>query len=269
MTRWTFGVLAALAVLAHPAAAQDSDFSGLEALIAEGELGKITAIEVDHRSATVYSNRFDGKTAETLTDIRSAGKSLTALAVGKAVDDGKLSVDDKVWPILGGTAGDPRNDITVRDLLTMSSALDCNDSDKRSPGQEEKMYRTRNWRAFAMNLPLDPEYVRDDKGYGRWSYCTAGVFLLGQVVQEVTGERFDEYVARHIFAPLGITDAEWKRSKSGEIQSGGQIRMRADDLAKIGRMVLDKGRYGGRQIVSAGWIEEMLYPHRQLGEYVR
>lgn len=259
--------LAALC-LTNLAAAQDADLSALESMIAEDDLGKVSAIEVEQYGETVYSQRFDGKPADTLTDIRSAGKSLTALAVGKAVDDGKLTVDDRVWPILGSADDDPHNAITVRDLLTMSSALDCNDHKKRSPGQEEKMYRTRDWRAFAMSLPLDPEYARDAAGYGRYSYCTAGVFLLGQVVQEVTGERFDEYVARNIFAPLGIENVAWKRSRSGEVQSGGQIRMRVDDLVRIGRMVLNKGRYGDQQIVSSRWIDAMLTPHRQLGEYV-
>lgn len=269
MIRWYLtALLAPFLWFANPAAAQEPAFSNLESMIGKGDLGKIAAIEVEQHGATVYSRRFDDRTAETLTDIRSAGKSLTALAVGKAIDDGQLTVDDKVWPILGSAADDPRNSITVRDLLTMSSALDCDDHDKRSPGQEEKMYRTRNWREFAMSLPLDPEYSRDAKGYGRFSYCTAGVFLLGQVVQEVTGEAFNEYAAQHIFVPLGIDDVEWRRSRSGEVQSGGQIRMRADDLAQIGRMVLNRGRHGDQQIVSSGWIDEMLTPHRQLGEYV-
>lgn len=260
-------VAALVAITPNVAVAASISIPELEALVADGELGKIAVVMVDQHGTEVYARRFDGKASARLTDIRSAGKSLTALAVGIAIDEGKLAVDTKVWPLLGSDVADPRNSITVRDLLTMSSALDCNDWNRDSPGQEEKMYRRRVWREFAMKLPLTADYKRDETRLGRFSYCTAGVFLLGQAVQEAVGMRFDDYVADRIFAPLGITDVRWRTSRSGEVQSGGQIHMRADDLLKIGRMVLDNGRYGDRQIVSEAWIKEMLQPHRTLGEY--
>ena len=169
---------------------------------------------------------------------------------------------------MGATAHNPHNDISIRDLLTMSSALDCNDHKKRSPGQEERMYRKKIWRNFVMNLPLEKDYLRDQQGYGRWSYCTAGVFLLGQVIEAATGQRFDQYVQSHLFDPLEINNVKWRKSKSGEIQSGGQIKMRAKDLGKIGRLVLNRGVWKGQQIVSKDWIKQMLTPHRKLSEYV-
>lgn len=241
----------------------------LESNIEAGKLGKIVSITVEQHGTIVYSRNFGKADADTLHDIRSAGKSLTALAVGIAIDEGKLkSVDQKVWPLLGAPIDDPHNNITIRDLLTMSSALDCDDGNKRSPGQEERMYRTKVWREFAMDLPLADSYARDDQGYGRWSYCTAGVFLLGQVVETATGERFDKFVQSRLFEPLEIKEVKWRTSKSGEIQSGGQLRMRAADLVKIGRMVLDGGTWEGTQIVSENWIKQMLYPHRKLSNFV-
>jgi CubicO group peptidase (beta-lactamase class C family) len=238
-----------------------------EADIAAGKYGKIVAVSVEQHGKPVYAKRFDSKSGP--HDIRSTGKSITALAVGVAIADGKLiGVDAKVWPLLGAKPDDPRKDITVRDLLTMSSALDCDDGKKTSPGQEEKMYRTKSWRAFAMALPLAKDYKRDGNGFGRWSYCTAGVFLLGQVVEAATGERFDAFVQRRLLGPLDISDAEWRKSPSGEIQSGGQLRIGAESLAKLGRMVLDGGHWQGQQILPESWIKDMLQPHRQVGQYV-
>ncbi|WP_209348872.1 serine hydrolase [Pontixanthobacter sp. CEM42] len=250
------------------ATAQTISLPELEQRIADKDLGKIVAVQVEQGGEIAYSQRFDRKDVDYLTDIRSAGKSLTALAVGMLVDEGKLSVETKVWPLLGSAPDDPRNDITVRDLLTMSSSLDCSDRTLKSPGNEERMYRTEIWRDFAMNIPVDADYARDEKGYGRFSYCTAGVFLLGQVVEEVSGQRFDDFMAERVFTPLGIEDVKWTRSRSGEVQSGGQIKMRVGDLITIGRMVLDGGTYNGTQIVSAEWIKQMLQPHRTTGEYV-
>ncbi len=233
----------------------------LEAAIDNGRYGIIVAVEAEQHRMTTWTFRKDRHDVAIPHDIRSAGKSLTAIAVGIAIAEGRLeSVDVKVWPLLGAPSGDPRNDISVRDLLTMSSALNCNDAEARSPGQEERMYRTRDWRAFAMAIPVDPQYRRNAQGQGRFAYCTAGVFLLGQVVEAATGERFDTYVARRLFSPLGITNVVWRTSPTGQIQSGGQLRISANDLVKIGRMVLDRGRWQETQIVPEAWVSEMLTP---------
>ncbi|MEQ1552248.1 serine hydrolase [Sphingorhabdus sp.] len=153
----------------------------LEAAIKRGRYGPIVAVEAEQHQKTIWSYRRDRRDADMPHDIRSAGKSITALAVGMAIADGRLeSVNVKVWPLLGAATDDPHNVITVRDLLTMSSALKCDDAVPQSPGQEERMYRTRDWRAFAMAIPIDPQYNRTTNGQGRFAYCTAGVFLLGR-----------------------------------------------------------------------------------------
>ena len=234
----------------------------------------IVAVVVDSGGEPVYarqvrpgSTRGPRKEAiDGLHDIRSAGKSITALAVGAAIADGHLaSVDVAVWPLLGVTEG-PHQGIRVRDLLTMSSSLACDDwQGRRSPGFEERMYRHRNWVDFASRLPADPAYERNADGFGRFAYCTAGVFLLGQVVQAATGEPFDAYVRRRLFEPLGVGEVVWRRSRSGEVQAGGQLQIAATDLAKLGRLVLDGGRWQGEQVLPEAWIEQMLQPWRAIG----
>ncbi len=240
----------------------------LEARILAGDLKKVRALAIEQHGETVYRKRFGQGELGDRVDIKSAGKSVTALAVGAAIADGDLAgVDVKVWPYLGSSRGDPFDAITVADLLSMSSALDCNDWNRRSPGQEEKMYSTRVWRDFALALPAR-DYSRDEKGAGPFSYCTAGVFLLGQVVQQATGERFDNYVQRRLFDPLAIDGADWRRSRSGEVQSGGQLTISDEALLKIARMVMDEGKWQGEQIVPRDWIKTMLSPQHQLGQHV-
>ncbi len=150
------GLVFALAFFtaATPAAAQpipDLTIEQMEAQIRAGQLGKIRAVAAEQGGETIYRERFGKGELGDRVDIKSAGKSITALAVGAAIADGHLaSMDVAVWPYLGSQRAAPFNEITVRDLLTMSSALDCNDWERRSPGQEEKMYRTRIWRDFAL-----------------------------------------------------------------------------------------------------------------------
>lgn len=201
-------------------------------------------------------------------DIKSAGKSITALAVGAAIADGKLAgTGIKVWPFLGLSRGEPFDNITVCDLLSMSSALDCNGWERRSPGQEEKMYRRRKWRTFALGLPAR-DYERNESGQGPFSYCTAGVFLLGQVVEKATGDTFDAYVQRRLFDPLGIPGAEWRRSRSGEVQSGGQLTIDDHALIKLGQLVLKRGQWDGQEIIPENWLRTMLTPSHTLGQHV-
>ena len=240
----------------------------LTAAIGEGQLGRVAVLAAEQRGERVYLERFDGDQVGTPVDIRSAGKSITALAVGAAIADGALAgTHIPVWPYLGSPGGEPWDSITVGDLLGMSSAIDCTDWERRSPGQEERMYRKREWRAFVLALPAR-EYVRDARGEGPFSYCTAGVFLLGQVVEKATGERFDAYVQRRLFDPLGIDGVVWRRSRSSEIQSGGQLTIDAQALLRIGRMVLDGGRWQGEEILPESWVRSMLVPRHRLGEHV-
>ena len=263
-----FAIAAYAPDFAHAQSLPAYDMATLEAKLEAGDLGKIRSLAMQQDGELVYRKRFGKGALGDRVDIRSAGKSITALAVGAAIADGKLAgVDAKVWPLLGSDRGAPHGDITVADLLAMSSALDCNDWDKRSPGQEEKMYRKKEWRKFALALPAR-EYARDTDGNGPFSYCTAGVFLLGQVVETAVGEPFDLYVQRRLFDPMGIGGAEWRRSRSGEVQSGGQLTISDTALLKIGQMVLDKGLWQGERIVPEAWIKQMLTPHHQLGEHV-
>lgn len=251
-----------------------AELSALNAAIEDADKQDIVAVYVEQHGEPVVVRQLrpgatrDGEGHPELHDIRSAGKSLTALAVGAAIADGALgSVDAPVWPLLGVATPEGLDDVRVRDLLSMSSALDCNDGDRRSPGQEERMYRRRDWTRFVARLPRDPAYARDAQGVGRFSYCTAGVLLLGQVVEKAVGEPFDVYVGRRILAPLGVDAVRWRRSRSGEVQSGGQLEIGAASLARVGRMVLDHGMWAGEPVVPAAWVDEMLTARHQLGPH--
>ena len=267
----SFGLMLAAALTSVGLQAQpipDLSVAELEQQLRDGEHGKIRAIAVMQHGEVVYRERFGKGGVGDRVDIKSAGKSITALAVGAAIADGHLrSLDEKVWPYLGAGRGEPWDSITVHDLLNMSSALDCNDWERRSPGQEERMYRRRDWREFALALPAR-EFERDETGVGPFSYCTAGVFLLGQVVETAVGERFDLYVQRRLFDPLGIDGADWRTSRKGEIQSGGQLTISDEALLRIGRMVLNRGLWEGERILPEAWLSAMLSPVHSMSQHV-
>ncbi|MBL8644609.1 MAG: serine hydrolase [Rhodospirillaceae bacterium] len=267
-----FFIAAAAACLTASCArgeAEEFDHANLSGLTASTESNlyrRIEAVIVEQDGAILYERYFGDTTPETRIDARSAGKSITALAVGIAIDrDDIESLDAPVYRFFSDRApfaddGPLKNSITVRDLLSMSSALDCDDW-RDSPGNEEKMYETPDWSRFALDIPTAKNYARGAGGFGRFSYCTAGAFLLGRIVERASGQPFENFVQSSIFEHLRITNPVWKRAPNGEVQSGGQLSLRARDFLALGRLVRDGGVIGSRKIVSQAWLSEMLAPH--------
>ncbi len=245
----------------------------LDQAIVDESFPDTTSVLVLKDGKLVFERYFGVGGIEVLNDTRSAMKSVTAIAVGVALADGALySVDEAAFDRLEDLApfahdGPLKRQITLADLLTMSSSLDCNDWDERSPGNEENMYPLRHWSRWAVDIPVTTDYQRGETGRARFSYCTAGTFLLGQILERAVGEPVDEYINGRLFDPLGISLREWPHSPSGEVMTGGGLRLRSRDLLKLGKLVQSGGRWGERQIVATDWISEMLtVRHRVDGE---
>lgn len=244
--------------------------------LATGEFRKVTSVVVSRAEAIEAEWYADGN-PETLHNTRSATKTVTGILVGIAIDAGLLpSVQTPISAYLPmGDAirnPDPRKDaITVEDLLTMSSILECDDWNSFSAGNEERMYLSENWTRFALDLPVRgfaPWVTRpEDSLYGRaFSYCTAGVTALGTLLERATGQPVERFAAERLFTPLEITDATWSRTAEGTAMTGGGLLLSARSLARIGRLALTGGRYAEREIVSAAWMRASTTPHAQIDD---
>jgi CubicO group peptidase (beta-lactamase class C family) len=250
----------------------DLDVAPLQALkdaVADGEYPNTTSVLVVRDGKLVYEEYFGEGGRDVLNDTRSAMKSITSLAVGAAIAEGHIpSQHVPAFAYLSDlrpfrSDGPVKEAITIEDLLTMSSALDCNDDDDKSPGSEDNMHPQANWSRWAVDLPTMEDYRRDAAGLGPWRYCTTGSFLLGQILQRASGQRADRYIGSRILQPLGITRWEWPYSPSDEPMTGGGLRLRSRDLAKIAAMIFDGGRWNGKRIVPEAWIDASLSIHRQ------
>jgi CubicO group peptidase (beta-lactamase class C family) len=151
-----------------------------------------------------------------------------------------------------GTVDPGKRAITLRQLLTMSSCLDCNDWDESSPGNEERMYPRDDWLAFALELPL-----RRESGF---SYCTAGVVAFGIALEHAVGEPLPHFATRELFEPLGIAAAEWPQTPRGRTSAAGGLLLTSRSLLALGELYLR----GGDGVVPREWVAESIRPHAQI-----
>jgi CubicO group peptidase (beta-lactamase class C family) len=240
--------------------ASKARYDGIERALARGDAPKTTSVLVMRGPAIEYERYFADANADTLHDTRSATKSLTALAVGIAIERHALSgLTAPAFGYLADLAPFAHDEplkaaITIEDFLTMSPALDCNDDEEASPGNEENMYPKEVWVRWAVDLPVRAEYQHGAGGRGPWHYCTVGTFLLGQIVQRAAHQPIDQFMVEHLLAPLGIAKWQFAKSPSGEIMTGGGLRLRTRDLAALARLVVAGGAWNGKQIVPADFV---------------
>ena len=266
-------IAAILAISGEPVPA--SAFASVDAAIEAGEFENITSLLVWKDGELLHEAYYDEGGAEARRNTRSATKTVTAMLVGAAIAEGHLEgVGQPLFPFFDEEGPhdnpDPRKQAApIEDFLTMSSLLECNDENQFSRGNEEKMYLVEDWAGFALDLPVRgfPAWQAkpEDSPYGRaFSYCTAGVTLLGAMLERATGETLPAFARRALHDPLGIAEPEWQFAPLGFAQGGGGTGYRSRDLLTFGRLMLGKGQVDGVRVLPADYMEAMLTPKAQV-----
>ena len=175
----------------------------------------------------------------------SFSKSVTGMAIGMLIDEGKLSLDDKAAKILEKRIPTvshlTHKGITVRHLITMTSGISFSES---GAVVEE------NWlRSFFES------FIKTEPGK-TFNYNSMNSYILSCIVKEVSGEGLFEYLKPRLFDPLGITVLNWERAPDGNAIGGWGLYLRREDAAKLALLYLSGGVWRGKRIISESWIKE-------------
>ncbi|MCP4545055.1 MAG: serine hydrolase [bacterium] len=218
--------------------------------IIAGEAGVLHSLLVIKGGELVVEEYFHGYGRETLHGIASCTKSVSSLLVGLALEQGAIeNLDVPVvgyFPTCAADCPQGWERITLRHLLTMSMGLDWTDAEGINlHGTGPDLFRE----VLSRRPAAEPG--------AKWRYINADVNLLAGVIKQATGRHADEFASTELFAPLGITSFDWDYlEQDGYRSMDGSLRLRPRDMARLGALVLNGGKWNGRQVVSAEWMSK-------------
>ncbi|GAA1704981.1 hypothetical protein GCM10009765_62670 [Fodinicola feengrottensis] len=176
----------------------------------------------------------------------SLSKSFTSMAIGLVIEDGKLSLDDRVVSFFPAELPESVSDnlaaMRIRDLLTMTTGHH-EDTIEPMRADPERM----------MRVFLATEVKHEPGTY--FVYNTGATYMLSAILQRVTGELLLDYLRPRLFEPLGMTEAVWPASEEGVTFGGFGLSLVTESIAVFGQFLLQQGKWRGQQLVPAAWVE--------------
>jgi len=197
--------------------------------------------------------------------IHSDTKSITSLCIGIAIDKGFIeNVHQSIFDYLPGHQHFKTNNreyITIEHLLTMTSGLRWEEWGVSLGSIKNDQIGIWFWEDGPMNYVISRNFVAEPGK--RFNYSGGDIQILVEILKNATGLTLDEFSAKYLFEPLGITSFDWwlKFPSGGEIQGAGGLKLTPRDMVKIGSMMLNKGMWNGKRIVSEEWVSKCSKPY--------
>jgi CubicO group peptidase (beta-lactamase class C family) len=250
----------------RPLPAGELDLSGVD-IDAYMESQRSAAMVILHDGKLVYEKYGLGFGPEGKWTSFSVAKSLTSTMVGAAVKDGHIkSLDDKVTDYIEGLKGSAYDDVTVRQLLTMTSGVRWNE-DYTDPKSDVALF---NEHKAAEGEDATVSYMktlpREAPAGEKWVYKTGETNLIGVLVSEASGKPLAEYLSEKVWAPYGMEqDATWLLGSTGHEISGCCIQAATRDYARFGQFILEGGMAGGSAVLPDGWLADATTKQADIG----
>jgi len=200
-------------------------------------------------------------TSKNIHDLASVTKSFTSLLIGIAIDMGFIkSENERVLQYFPEIT--PRSQLMdslkIKDLVTMTAGFACSASGGEKALSD--MRKTTDWVKFIFDLPMTS---RPGESF---SYCSCNFYLLGEIIYRTTNMTPHQFAEKYLFSPLQITDSKWLTNYKGMNHGWGDLFLSPADMAKVGKLILEKGKWQNRQVLSAQWINKSLKTFSRLPE---
>jgi CubicO group peptidase (beta-lactamase class C family) len=220
------------------------------------DLGEIDSLLVIRHGRMVLETYFHPNTPRLRHELHSVTKSVTSTLVGIAVRQGLVRPEDLALSFFSGRSlqnpGPDKAAIAIRNLLNMQSGLDFQEFPLSSRTNTHwQLMNSNDWAAFSLDLPMAA------RPGTRFNYSDADMAVLGGILKTVTGGRTEDFAAEQLFAPLGISNWEWKKDPQGSPVASDGLFLTPRDMAKIGYLYLRGGLWKGRRILPEGWIRDI------------
>jgi CubicO group peptidase (beta-lactamase class C family) len=231
------------------------DSAKLRDAISYGQQNTSYAIRVYRHGCRVGEDSLAALNRDEQYQSWSMAKSVVALAFGRAMTLGLMSPDDPLGSLLP-EADQAHGEITMRDLLTMTSGLEWNGFRDYNIAMPDRLQN-------ALTTPV----AREPGSY--WEYSQDGVALLTEAVGRAAGQDFQMFVQENLFRPIGIEPGDWwwQRDQEGHTQGFFGLHMSADDFGRLGELMRRGGEWGGRRLLSERFVAEAIEPVPQNGCY--
>jgi CubicO group peptidase (beta-lactamase class C family) len=218
----------------------------------------VHGVQIVRHGKLVLDAYFYPYSPEMRHDVASVTKSVTSTLIGLAVEKGFIR--DVQQPVLSffpdrsmANRNAKKEKLTLEHLLTMRAGWDCGFEAKEARLFE--MRRSVDWLQFMLDLPMAAEPGT------RFAYCSGNPHILSIILSQTTGTNALAFARRELFEPLGIHDITWLADPHGNTHGWGDLQMRPRDMAKLGQLFLQRGRWGARQILSEAWIRAATHAH--------
>jgi CubicO group peptidase (beta-lactamase class C family) len=240
----------------------------MTAAIERGAYTNVHAVLIERDGRLIFERYFTGDDErrgdqlgrvtfdhQTLHDVRSVGKSVVSALFGIALAGDEAALDRGVYeffPEHAGLRSGARDSIRVRHVLSMTTGWQWDESTSYwNEGNDERlMNRSNDHLQYVLSRPLA------DQPGTKWTYNGGATELLAEMIRRKTGQSLTAYARSALFTPLGITEFEWLGNLAGHPAAASGLRMRPRDLARFGSLYLHQGRWQGRQVIPAAWVEQ-------------
>ncbi|WP_264537956.1 serine hydrolase domain-containing protein [Flavobacterium sp. N1736] len=229
--------------------------------IVDGVYPNVHSVLIIKDGKLVFEEYFYEYNKTKLHEMRSATKSIVSALTGIAIDKGLIKGKDETvlsyFPeYTFKNLTDDKRQITIENLLTNQSGLDCDVSNPKSEGNETKMNYSDDWIQYTLDLPMI------DVPNGRGMYCSGNPIIVGRIIEKATKMTLPDFAKQTLFKDIGITNFKWNfKPDISSAETFCQVYLTPRDMAKFGLLYLNKGLWGSKQVVSKAWIQESLTKH--------